>query len=69
MTDPSARIAVVFYSATGNVAALAEALAEGAREAGAETRVRPVAPVRPWAASVWPWACCAGSWSAWSPTR
>ncbi len=36
------RIAVVFYSATGNVAALAEALAEGARSRGAETRVRPV---------------------------
>ena len=39
---PTARIAVVFYSATGNVAALAEALAEGARGAGAEVRVRPV---------------------------
>ena len=37
-----ARIVVVFYSATGNVAALAEALAEGARGAGAEVRVRPV---------------------------
>ena len=36
------RIVVVFYSATGNVAALAEALAEGARTEGAETRVRPV---------------------------
>ena len=40
--DRPARVAVVFYSATGNVAALAEALAEGARGAGAETRVRPV---------------------------
>ena len=36
------RIAVIFYSATGNVAALAESLAEGARSEGAETRVRPV---------------------------
>ena len=41
------RIAVIFYSATGNVAALAEALAEGARGAGAETRVRPVAERAP----------------------
>ena len=40
--DRAARIAVIFYSATGNVAALAEALAEGARSEGAETRVRPV---------------------------
>jgi NAD(P)H dehydrogenase (quinone) len=36
------RIAVVFYSATGNVAAMSEALASGARDAGAEVRVRPV---------------------------
>jgi NAD(P)H dehydrogenase (quinone) len=43
----SPRIAVVFYSATGNIAALAEALAEGARSAGAETRVRPVAERAP----------------------
>ena len=41
------RIAVIFYSATGNVAALAEALAEGARAHGAETRVRPVAERAP----------------------
>ena len=43
----SPRIAVIFYSATGNIAALAEALAEGARSAGAETRVRPVAERAP----------------------
>lgn len=43
MTERAPRIAVVFYSATGNVAALAEALAEGARSEGAETRLRPVA--------------------------
>ncbi|MEJ2867089.1 NAD(P)H:quinone oxidoreductase [Actinomycetospora sp. OC33-EN08] len=42
-----ARIAVVFYSATGNVAALAESLAEGARGEGAEVRVRPVAERAP----------------------
>ena len=47
MTDRAPRIAVVFYSATGNVAALAEALAEGARGAGGEVRVRPVAERAP----------------------
>ena len=41
------RIAVIFYSATGNVAAMAEALADGAREAGAEVRVLPVAELAP----------------------
>lgn len=41
------RIAVIFYSATGNVAALAGAIAGGAREAGAEVRVRPVAELAP----------------------
>jgi NAD(P)H dehydrogenase (quinone) len=46
-TSRAPRIVVVFYSATGNVAALAEALAEGARDAGAETRVRPVAERAP----------------------
>jgi NAD(P)H dehydrogenase (quinone) len=34
------RIAVVFYSSTGNVHAMAHALAEGAAEAGADVRVR-----------------------------
>jgi NAD(P)H dehydrogenase (quinone) len=38
----STRILVVYYSATGNTAALAESLAEGAKEAGAEVRVRTV---------------------------
>ncbi len=42
-----ARIAVVFYSATGNVAALAEALGQGAREAGAEVRLCAVAETAP----------------------
>jgi len=45
--SPAPRIAVIFYSATGNVAAMAEALAAGAREAGAEVRVRPVAELAP----------------------
>jgi NAD(P)H dehydrogenase (quinone) len=38
----STRILVVYYSATGNTAALAGSLAEGARETGAEVRVRAV---------------------------
>ncbi|KDN19015.1 NAD(P)H:quinone oxidoreductase [Amycolatopsis rifamycinica] len=38
----STRIFVVYYSSTGNTAALAESLAEGARETGAEVRVRTV---------------------------
>ena len=37
-----ARIAVIYYSATGNVHALANALAAGADSAGAEVRVRQV---------------------------
>ena len=41
------RIAVVFYSATGNVARLADALGRGAAEAGAQVRVRPVAELAP----------------------
>ncbi|HZZ47937.1 MAG TPA: NAD(P)H:quinone oxidoreductase [Pseudonocardia sp.] len=41
------KLAVIFYSATGNVAALAEALAEGARDEGAEVRVRPVRELAP----------------------
>lgn len=36
----NARIAVVYYSSTGNVHAIAEAVAEGASDAGAEVRLR-----------------------------
>jgi NAD(P)H dehydrogenase (quinone) len=36
------RIAVIYYSATGNVHALAKAVAEGAESAGAEVRLRQV---------------------------
>ncbi|MFD2465880.1 NAD(P)H:quinone oxidoreductase [Amycolatopsis silviterrae] len=43
----STRILVVYYSATGNTAALADALAEGASEIGAEVRVRTVAETAP----------------------
>jgi NAD(P)H dehydrogenase (quinone) len=41
------RIAVIYYSATGNVHALAEAVADGAAQAGAEVRVRRVAELAP----------------------
>ncbi|AQZ61418.1 Trp repressor binding protein [[Actinomadura] parvosata subsp. kistnae] len=37
------KIAVIYYSATGTVRALAEAVADGAASAGAEIRLRPVA--------------------------
>src|SRR5918992_107959 len=36
------KVAVIYYSATGNVHALAEAVAEGAAEAGAQVRLRRV---------------------------
>lgn len=41
------KIAVVYYSSTGNVHELANALAEGAREAGAEVRLRRVPELAP----------------------
>jgi len=41
------RIAVIYYSATGNVHALARAVAEGAEEEGAEVRIRHVAELPP----------------------
>ena len=37
------RLAVIFYSATGSVHALAEAVAEGGRQAGADVRLLRVA--------------------------
>jgi NAD(P)H dehydrogenase (quinone) len=40
-------VAVIYYSATGNVHALAAALAEGAQEAGAQVRLRRVAELAP----------------------
>lgn len=45
-----ARITVVYYSATGNVHGLAEALAEGAESVGAEVRLRRVQETAPDAA-------------------
>lgn len=41
------KIAVVYYSATGNVHALASALAAGAEDAGAQVRLRRVAELAP----------------------
>lgn len=43
----SSNIAVIYYSATGNVHALAQAVAEGAEKAGAEVRLRRVAELAP----------------------
>ncbi len=42
-----AKIAVIYYSATGNVYELARAVEEGAREAGAEVRFRKVHELAP----------------------
>lgn len=41
------RIAVIYYSSTGTVHALAQAVAEGAEETGAEVRLRRVAELAP----------------------
>ncbi|MEU7893405.1 NAD(P)H:quinone oxidoreductase [Nonomuraea sp. NPDC049152] len=41
------KVAVIYYSATGNVHALAQAVAEGAASAGAEVRLRRVAELAP----------------------
>jgi NAD(P)H dehydrogenase (quinone) len=40
-------VAIIYYSSTGNVHALAQAVAEGAEQAGAEVRVRRVAELAP----------------------
>jgi NAD(P)H dehydrogenase (quinone) len=43
----SAKVAVIYYSATGNVYRLAQAIEEGAKEAGAEVRFRKVRELAP----------------------
>ncbi|MFF0399410.1 NAD(P)H:quinone oxidoreductase [Streptomyces sp. NPDC005248] len=43
-------VAVIYYSATGTVATIAEAIAESARRAGAEVRLRKVTELAPQAA-------------------
>lgn len=50
VSNSEARIAVVYYSSTGNVYRLAEAFAEGATDAGAQVRLRRVAELAPAAA-------------------
>ncbi|HEY8346824.1 MAG TPA: NAD(P)H:quinone oxidoreductase [Symbiobacteriaceae bacterium] len=45
MTAP--KVAVIYYSSTGNTARMAEAVAEGARAVGAEVRVLPVEELAP----------------------
>ncbi len=45
--DRAARVSVIYYSATGHVHALAKGIVEGASEAGAEVRLRPVAELAP----------------------
>lgn len=45
-----AKVAIVYYSSTGNTHRIAEAAAEGARAAGAEVRVRRVPELAPAAA-------------------
>jgi NAD(P)H dehydrogenase (quinone) len=45
--DRAPRVLVAYYSATGHVHALAKCLAEGAEEAGAEVRLRPVEELAP----------------------
>jgi len=42
MPEPKANILVAFYSRDGSVEALAKAISEGAREVGAEIRLRRV---------------------------
>ena len=46
-SGPGPKVAVIYYSATGNVHALAEAVREGAEKAGADVRVRKVAELAP----------------------
>src|SRR2546429_2733358 len=45
--DMTAKVAVIYYSATGTVHALAQAVAEGAALTGAEVRLRRVAELAP----------------------
>lgn len=47
MSGTLCNIAIIYYSSTGNIAAMAEAMGEGAAAAGAEVRVRKVAETAP----------------------
>lgn len=44
---PGPKVAVVYYSSTGNTHRMAEGIAEGAQEAGAEVRLRKVQELAP----------------------
>lgn len=41
------KVAIIFYSATGNTEAMAEAVAVGAKKAGADVLLAPVSDVDP----------------------
>lgn len=47
LSDVTPNVAVIYYSATGNVHALAQAVAEGAAGSGAEVRLRRVPELAP----------------------
>lgn len=47
MSEPTCTIAVIYYSSTGNIAAMADALGEGAASVGADVRVRRVRETAP----------------------
>ena len=47
MSGALCNIAIIYYSSTGNIAAMAEAMGEGAAAAGAEVRLRKVAETAP----------------------
>jgi NAD(P)H dehydrogenase (quinone) len=47
MRRPTARIAVIYYSATGTVHRLAQAFVDGAADAGADVRLRRIAELAP----------------------
>lgn len=47
MSGALCNIAIIYYSSTGNIAAMAEAMGVGAAAAGAEVRVRKVAETAP----------------------
>ncbi|MFD7662834.1 NAD(P)H:quinone oxidoreductase [Streptomyces sp. NPDC059788] len=49
-SDPAVRLAVVYYSSTGTVTALAKAVANAAEKAGADVRLRKAAELAPQAA-------------------
>jgi NAD(P)H dehydrogenase (quinone) len=47
MSGVLCNISIIYYSSTGNIAAMAEAMGEGAADAGAQVRVRKVAETAP----------------------